>query len=231
MKKVLVLMLVLGLATAASAAVIDVVAVDVGQSGGRTGGPNDPLEESDVIGLAIVLTHNPYPDFPTYDGYWTDGIDVDLHVSGPGSLDVPGLFDKNLDRIGDDLQKHADWGVWAQSGNNDGTPAGYEPLIVGNAIGKMSGGVLENGITAVEGGTDLIWNLLLHCDGPGEVIIDLTFTDGRYADASTPGGNYYGDLLPLSEALLGDLVIYQAIPEPMTIGLLGLGGLFLRRRK
>ena len=48
-----------------------------------------------------------------------------------------------------------------------------------------------------------------HCDGIGDVTID-------YSDAG---------LGPMDT-----LVIHQ-IPEPMTIGLLGLGGLFLRRRK
>ncbi len=51
-----------------------------------------------------------------------------------------------------------------------------------------------------------------HCDGEGDVVIDLIdYNSGE---------------------LLDTLTIHQVdIPEPMTMALLGLGGLFLRRRK
>ena len=48
-----------------------------------------------------------------------------------------------------------------------------------------------------------------HCDGPGDVLVQLRDATGYI--------------------VLDSLVIHQ--PEPMTIALLGLGGLFLRRRK
>jgi len=220
MKKLLVLMLVLGLASVASATVIDVVPVDVGTSGGRLGGRDDMLQAGDVIGLKIVLNANPYAGYPSYDGYWTDGIDVGLAVAGPGSLGVVGLFDKLGNRIGDDL-KHAAFDVWAQS----------DPLIADNAIGSMSGGVLTGGLA---GGQDLIWNLLLECTGGGDVAVDLVLNGGRYADyqSGAQPGMPYGDVVPLTEGDLGDLVIHQeGVPEPMTIALLGLGGLLLRRRR
>jgi len=51
-------------------------------------------------------------------------------------------------------------------------------------------------------------SLVFHCTGPGDFVIVLN-DDG---------------LNPL------DTVIIHQIPEPMTLGLLGLGGLFLRRR-
>jgi hypothetical protein len=50
-----------------------------------------------------------------------------------------------------------------------------------------------------------------HCLAPGDVVITLL-----------------GDDLATVKDML---VIHQVIPEPVTIGLLGLGGLFLRRRK
>jgi hypothetical protein len=57
----------------------------------------------------------------------------------------------------------------------------------------------------------LIDGILLHCEGqPGDVIV--TLLDG--ADGTR----------------LDQMVIHQ-IPEPITLSLLGLGGLFLRRRK
>ncbi len=53
------------------------------------------------------------------------------------------------------------------------------------------------------------WDDEFHCDGPGVVIITLLDTGGNVLDTIT----------------------VSQIPEPMTVALLGLGGLFLRRRK
>ena len=65
----------------------------------------------------------------------------------------------------------------------------------------------------------LVWNLMFHCEEATDVeillISDLLVTEGGDIAAGT---------------LLDSLYIVQ-IPEPMTIALLGLGGLFLRRRK
>jgi hypothetical protein len=51
---------------------------------------------------------------------------------------------------------------------------------------------------------------------------DITITDGNlYVDINLGGGGAASEV--------GDLVL--TAPEPMTVALLGLGGLFLRRRK
>jgi hypothetical protein len=213
MKKLLVLMLVLGLASAASAAVIEVVPVDVGQSGGRLGGVDDPLEESDVIGIKIVLNGNPYPDYPSYDGYLLSSMDLDLHIVGPGSMDV-GTVDK------------AGAPVWQYN-------AGLSPF------GVVDDGDISNGLDQIAGvaltpvqAGDLMWDLLIHCDGPGDVVVDLTLNGQTdYSTFKTPSGQPYpGEWIMATQEDLKGLVIHQ-VPEPMTIALLGLGGLFLRRRK
>ena len=69
------------------------------------------------------------------------------------------------------------------------------------------------GVTIADSGGALVpgtgFEVDFHCDGPGDVLVELlAFSD---------------------YALIDSLVIHQ--PEPMTIALLGLGGLFLRRRK
>ena len=56
----------------------------------------------------------------------------------------------------------------------------------------------------------VVAGLEFHCDGPGEVQIML-------------------GLAPM-DGFFDTLIIHQ-IPEPMTLGLLSLGGLFLRRKK
>ncbi len=222
MKKVLVLMLVLGLASMASATVIDLVAVDVGQSAGRTGTVENPLQPSDVIGIKLVLNHNPYPGsgYPSYDGYLLSSMDLDLHVAGPGSMDA-GTWDKTHENP-----------VWQ-----------YNPLLspfvvndnnpwfeIGNGLDQITAVSLA-GVSANQGAVDLMWDLLLHCDGEGIVTLDLTLNGlSEYAEYQTPGGGPYPEWTAMVEGDLGDLVIHQ-IPEPMTLALLGLGGLFLRLRK
>ena len=56
----------------------------------------------------------------------------------------------------------------------------------------------------------LVGDIVFHCDGPGDVLIQLV-----------NGSN----MLPYDEILI------KQVPEPATMGLLALGGLFLRRRK
>jgi hypothetical protein len=60
-----------------------------------------------------------------------------------------------------------------------------------------------------EAGIGKYWDIEVHCDGPADCVVDLYDASGY--------------------TLIDTIVIHQ--PEPMTIALLSLGGLFLRRRK
>jgi len=218
MKKVLALMLVLGMTSVASAGVIDVVLDGIG-SMGHAGTSSSPLVPGESIGIKIVLRNNPYPGFPSYDGYLLSGMDVDLEISGPADLAV--VTNAKGNPV---LGKHPDFALFE-------TPS---TLIVDNAIEYIAAGAPMAGIPANFGeDEDMIWNLYIVCTGGGPVVIDLTLhgttqyaVDYDYVN----GGPYSGTWLSATEGDLGDLIIHQ-IPEPMTIALLGLGGLFLRRRR
>ena len=133
--------------------------------------------------------------------------------------------------------------VWTDAEINTNVGGGYFVLGVDPAYGTLSGGVslwpAEEGIVYYSGagGTylpspeqgDLLAigtflpvgsgitgtifdSIIFHCEAEGDAVIHL------YSDAfGTP--------------TLVDTVIIHQIPEPMTVLLLGLGGLFLRRRR
>jgi hypothetical protein len=203
MKKILAILLLPGMASLASAAVIDVIAEDVGLSGGRMGTITDPLEPNDTIGIKIVLRNNPCyyngAPYPYYDGYVLSIADLGLTISGPGCLDVP-LPPKGQDPkpISHPDLTFIDW---------SGVECGGIEFIQVSAIP-------ECGLPANYGeDVDLVWNMLLHCVGSGNVTVDLTVHGlSEYTTCYDP----FCEIIvwfPITEGDLGDLVIYQE-PDP-----------------
>jgi len=76
---------------------------------------------------------------------------------------------------------------------------------------SFSGGNLPPAVIPFD--ETVMWGLIFHCEEPTDVIITLE----EYLD------NDQFELL--------DQIIVHQIPEPITIGLLGMGALFLRQRK
>ena len=210
MKKLLVLMLVLGITSLVSATVIDVVTVGVGSSG-NAGTVSDPLETGETLMLKIVINHNPYPGWSSYDGYALSSMDLSLTATGSTTLS-DGVSGKTTSLLSD---------------------AGLSPFVYtgdGTSYSKISGVA----VTPIKGAADLVWNIVLTAAHEADGIIDIDLGlngTSQYADYtdSTGANPYPGGWLNAVEGDLGDLQVY--VPEPMTLGLLGLGGLFLRRRK
>ena len=82
-----VLALIFILPYASNATVIDVITQGNG-SKGHAGTIIDPLEVGELIEIGLTLNHNPYPGWPSYDGYLLSSMDTKLSVSGPGSLEM-----------------------------------------------------------------------------------------------------------------------------------------------
>jgi hypothetical protein len=245
MKKLLVLMLVLGMASSANALVIDLVTNPqfnyqdggagtvqyYGSDSTHAGTVGDPIGLGETMHLEIILKwvpdSFPYSGYPSYDGYVLSAMDLTLSItSGTGELWV-NRSKKNKAVWGE----HADW-TFTGGPTIDGGMSG-QALDTGPYASSASTIGNQTGIHADGQDEILIWNLYVKADAAAGDDIVLTW------GLNAPPGSYYdytGDGIvaePTITALmlgdLGNLTIY--VPEPMTVMLLGLGGLFLRRRK
>lgn len=186
MKKLIVLMLVLGMTSYANAIILQ-ISVD---------GNPDPVDSqiflapSETIMLDI---HSPSGHTCAADDvYFALVVDPAYGsiVGGAGMLPpAPSLSMMN----GQSIQ--TDW-------------PGFVQLPADGPWGQV---VSSPGETAAPG--VYFDEFIFHCEKEGDAVVELW---------SSPDG---------AEMTLQDTLIIHQIPEPMTIALLGLGGLFLRRRK
>jgi hypothetical protein len=236
MRKLLVVCLVLGMASLASAEVLSLSTVDLGASGGRDGTVGNELLPGDILGVEVWLNTL---GTGSYAGYWIDGLDIALTASGPGSLDLDfaGVQTQGAGRL---------YGAYGASAVVETT----QKIAIDSEASFNGWTPYDDG----DNGPDrLLWGFLFTCDGDGAVDVALEL-DGpavpglwNYAGigsvnfASTasgywkyPGTSRYWssnpNLFEMTNADFGSLIINQ-VPEPFTMGILGLGGLALIRRR
>ena len=188
MKKLLVLMLVLGVASLASAG----LQISVG-------GVPEPIDTeitllpSETIELDIWTD----ADIGTYAGFdWALVVDYNYgSISGGATIPLPDGF------------------------NDIGGTAPNQDVPADDPLAGIWG-MMANFGDPVAAGTVLVDSIVFHCEAPGDAIVQLYAIESGVPFGPVSGGN-----------LMDQVIIHQDIPEPMTLALLGLGGLFLRRRK
>jgi len=165
------------------------------------GAPIDPVKEITILESDVINFDIVLTGTPA-DGTLFS-LDADVTATGPGTLDWSQLTEGDNGWVsGYTLNTAIAGGVWLIRVNDaGGNPADPELLVLDH--------------------------FLLHCDGLGDVFINLS-------ENGSGGGTMTVDEMfqPIdAPPLYGPGLIVHQIPEPMTIALLGLGGLFLLRRR
>jgi hypothetical protein len=179
-----------------------------------------------VLGMASFAMATPIVTGPDAD---IDGkLDLDIST-GNVVLTLEGTAAEASGAGGSPIGGYSGY-IWVDYASY---PAASAPLSNVSAPGANMGGlaVLDTTTYMPRGfkfvaGMGVPWNEATDVDA-GDW---LTFTISMMGGAQV-GDTYSVDILTANWGTPAGSVIVEVIPEPMTIALLGLGGLFLRRRK
>jgi len=186
MKKLLVLMLVLGItASIANAGLVELMVASQGPDSGST----TPIDPTNAITVAPSewLDLNIYYTAPA--GWLLTSISVDIVVDGPGTIFV----------VDEDLTEPS--GAWDPSFNK---------------VTQIEGGytierAMLNGLPGAGEPVIALDHILFHCDAIG----DVTITMSNNMTTAT-GGTVETDWAAMPFAEFGGPVTITQIPEPMT---------------
>ena len=176
-----------------------------------------------VAGAALQISeHTMPPGQETWDPMNPEESLIWVYPSDELILDVYSDADMNTDAYWVLYTKTAlgtmaggvamDWGADIDNGIYGGAHANYVPILPDE--NGVTGGVFFWGADIVPAGGVLADEILFHCEKEGDTTIIL-----QELTAYWELGEIY------------DTVVIHQIPEPMTMALLGLGGLGLLRRR
>jgi len=222
MKKLLALVLVLSLAASAQAGFM--LSVNGDQA------PDEiTLEPSDTIWLDILVD----PGTVFNAGDWQ------IRVNGPGSLDTANVaFAAPTRRVYTSLFGGA-WYLEDDAAWQGTVLAKAEAQDVIISAADLSFNMTNNLEVDDFGGVGalsfpvLMDGLQFHCEGEGDVIVEL-ITFGRVTSLVETANGYDPEAPTVTVVEAGtvlDSILIHQIPEPMTLSLLAMGGLALLRRR
>jgi len=211
MKKLLLVLVVLAFGTAAQAELLS----DPGFEGGAgcmAYGTGTPWVIATATGTAMAITSD------VYDGTYA----AKLQLTGTKTSNYAMLFEdivvSSFDPSGYTLS------VWAKDLTTLGTGPDTSVLQFKVEIRSTTGTLLRTDKTLFTLQRDGLWNLYTANILPGTLTLATT-TKLRPCIVAQPNIAGQQPIIAIDDASL------VAIPEPLTLALLGFGGLFLRRRK
>ena len=196
MKKLLVLMLVLGMASVANAALM--LSIN-----------GDTVADSITLEPSQTFTIDVYNDYALMAG-----AGLDIIVTGDAEISGWSYINPVLQQLNETMAFELAW-TW-------------QSAIESDKLLRVSGGVLTYNTV---GPYTLLDDIEFHCTGPGLVTVTLVTYSSIDVWHGPVGDPVEIQTLIAPDVLLDTITITPGIPEPMTVLLLGLGGLFLRRRK
>jgi hypothetical protein len=212
MKKLMAILFVMALVNVANAGIVD---LQISSLNGQTINPTNQitLSASDTIGVDVVYTPGQGLDL------WS--ISKEVVMSNPAlmTVSIGGTFSKPTAPL---------TLTWAAGWSNDFSNVS---IISNPDIGGVGNALIDavaNDHGTVASGV-VIDHFLLHCEGLGNLTVALVENGMTGAGASQESDRTADfNLTPLDSG--AGLIIHQ-VPEPMTLTLLGLGSLFLARKK